>query len=79
MIGCCRLLGVEILCSGICPHTSGHAVPVNLQQDKYYSFFCNFLSLYEWTLKGQSPENRLSYIFQAIVNVLLQKVQSQHD
>ena len=23
-------------------------VPVNLQQDKCYSLFCNFLSLYEW-------------------------------
>ena len=29
--------------------------------------------------KGQSPENRLSCIFQAIGNILLQKVRSQHD
>ena len=34
---------------------------------------------HEWTLKGQSPENRLSYILQAIGNILLQRVQSQHD
>ena len=40
---------------------------------KRNSLFCNFLSLYEWTLKGQIPENRLSYIFQAIGHILLQK------
>ena len=44
----CKLLGVGILCSCSCPHRSGHDVPVNLQQDKRYSLFCNFLSLYEW-------------------------------
>ena len=75
----CRLLGAGILCSCSCPRRSGHSVPVNLQQDKCYSLFCNFLFLYEWTLKGQSPENRLSCIFQAIGNILLQKAQSQHD
>ena len=63
MISCCKLLGVGILCSFSCPHRSGHHVPINLQQNECYSLFCNFLSLYEWTLKGQSPENRLSYIF----------------
>ena len=46
VVGCCKLLGVRILCSYICPHRSGHNVPVNLQQDKCYSLFCNFLSLY---------------------------------
>ena len=49
----------------------GHDVPVNIQKDKCYSLFCNFLSLYEWTLKGQSFENRLSCIFQTIGNILL--------
>ena len=32
-----------------------------------------------YTLKGQSPENRLPCIFQATGNILLQKMQSQHD
>ena len=29
--------------------------------------------------KGQNPKNRLSCIFQAIGNIIWQKVQSQHD
>ena len=48
VVGCCKPLGVGILCSRSCPHRSGHNVPVNLQQDKCYSLFCNFLPLYEW-------------------------------
>ena len=43
--GCCRLLGVGILCSCSCPRRPGRKVPVNLQQDKCYSLFCNFSSL----------------------------------
>ena len=62
VVGCCRLLGVGILCSCSCPHRSGHDIPINFQQDKYYSLFCSFSSLYEWMLQGQSPENGLSYI-----------------
>jgi len=58
-------------------------VPVNLQQDKYYSPFCNFLSLYEWesviTVKGQSLEKGLFCMFQAAGNILLQKVQRQYN
>ena len=53
---------------------SGHHVPVNLQQDKYYSLFCNFLFLNEWAtlyLTGQSLENGLPCIFQEIGNILL--------
>ena len=50
--GCGKLLGVELFCSCSCPCKSGHNVPVTPQQDKCYSLFCNFLSLYEWTLKG---------------------------
>ena len=58
-----------------------HNVPVNLQQDKYYSLFCNFLSLYKLKnvilFKGQSLENGLSYIFQAIGNILLQRCRAR--
>ena len=32
-----------------------------------------------YTLKGQSLKNGLSYIFRAIGNIILQKVQSQHE
>ena len=52
---------------------SGYDVPVNLQQ--MFLFFI-FLQLLGLTLKGQTPENRFSSIFQAIDNILLQKVQS---
>ena len=48
-------------------------VPVNLQQDKYYSLSCNFLSLYDWTLEGQGPEKRLFCIFQNIGNIFFHK------
>ena len=44
-----------------------------------YSLFCSFLSPYEWTLKGKSPKNRLSCIFQALRSILLQKALGQHD
>ena len=44
LVGYCTLLGVGILCSCRCPRRSGHDVPVNLQQDKFY----NYLSLCEW-------------------------------
>ena len=37
------------------------------------------LSLYESILKGQNLENMLFCIFQALDNILLQKVQSQHN
>ena len=50
MVSCCKLLG--ILCSQSCLHRSGH-IPINLQQDKCYALFCNFLSLYEW--KSDKP------------------------
>ena len=74
-----KLLGAGILCSCSCPSRSGHHVPVNFQQDKCYSLFCKFFSLFKWILKSQSPENRLSCIFQVIGNILLQKVQRQND
>ena len=56
----------------------GHNLPVNFQQNKRYSLLCNFLPLNEWILKGRSLKNGLSCIFQAI-DILLGKVQSQHD
>ena len=74
---CCEFFGVWILCSCSYPCRSGHNVLVNLQQMLFSVL--QLLSLYEWTLQGQSPEKTLSCIFQAIGNVLLQKVQSQRD
>ena len=48
MAGYYKFLGIGILCSHSCPHSSGHNIPINLQQDKCSSLFCNFLSLCEW-------------------------------
>ena len=79
VVSCCKLLSVGILCSCSCPRRSDHSVPVKFQQDKCYSLFWNFLSLYEWILRGQSPGNRLSCTFQDADHVLLQKVQSKRD
>ena len=75
MASCCELLGVRFLYSCNCPRRSGHVHIglVNLQKDKCCSLFCDFLSLYEWTLKCQSPKNRLSCIFQAISNIIFQR------
>ena len=63
MVSFSRLPGVGFLCSFICPCRSGHDIPINLQQDKCCSMFCKFLSLYEWTLGGQTPEIRLPVYF----------------
>ena len=41
LAGCFKVLGAGILCSCGWLHRSGHNVPVNLQQDKWYSRFCN--------------------------------------
>ena len=38
--------GILYPCGCLC--ASGHNVPINLQQEKSDSLFCNFLSLYEW-------------------------------
>ena len=45
VVNCCKLFCIRILWSCSCPK-SGHGVPVNLEQDKCYSLFCHFLSLY---------------------------------
>ena len=44
--GCYKLLGARIL-SSYSFNRSGHSRPINLQQDKCYSLFCNFLFVYE--------------------------------
>ena len=38
---------VWILCSCFCPRMSSNDVPANVLEDKCYSLFCNFQSLYE--------------------------------
>ena len=52
---------------------SAQDVSVNFQ-DKCYSLFCNFISLYVWgkcyTFKGQSLQNGLLCISQALDNIL---------
>ena len=61
---CWKLFGIGIFyCSY--PPRSGEDVPVNLHQDKCCCLFCKFLSIYEWTLRGRSLENKLFCIFQA--------------
>ena len=42
VVGFCKLLGVGILWSYSYLCGSCHNVPINLQQDKCYSLFCNF-------------------------------------
>ena len=79
--GCCKLLGAGILFSCSCPHSSGHNVPVNLQQDNCYFLFCNFLiSMWMekcYTFKGQAldaePWERILCIFQAVGDIPLQR------
>ena len=81
-VGCCKLLGVGILCSYSCPGRSGHNVSINLQQDKWYFLFCNVLSHTKgkcYTFKGQSLEKGLSCIFQAINNILLQRCRASRS
>ena len=80
MVGWWKRLGIGILCSCSCLRRSGHNVPVNLQRDKCYSLFCNFLSLCECKrvipLKGQRLENGLPVYFRLWVTFFPKKVQS---
>ena len=73
MVGCCKLLGISFVLADV-GVGSGHSVSVNLQQDKYYSLFCNFLFPCEWKcvtpFKGQSLGNGLSCTFQATDDIL---------
>ena len=79
VVSCCRLLGLGIKKTKTdfvlaAVHIGQITIfLLNVQQDKYYSLFCNFLYLYEWTLKGPSREKRLFYIFQGIGNRVLQR------
>lgn len=47
MVGCFKILSVDMLFSCSCPWMSNHDVPVNFHVKCYY-LFCNFLSLHEW-------------------------------
>ena len=76
MVGCCKPHGVRILCSCSCPSRSGHKGPVNLQQD---TVLVSVLQLFIYMngkvlhLKGQSIENGLFCVFQALGNILNSK------
>ena len=53
--------------SCVCPGRSSDNLPRNLQQDKCYFLFCNFLPLYEWeAIIRNLKMSYLVYIFQAI-------------
>ena len=83
MASFCKFIGAGIFCSYSCPHRSGHNVPykpptrqmlflalqllISICMGKCYSF------------KVRALRTGLSCIFQSIGNILLQKVQSQHD
>ena len=53
---------------------AGHDVPVNLQWDKRYSLFCNFVSLHEPILKSQSLEIGYIVYFRPWATFFYQKV-----
>ena len=53
-LSCGRLVSEEIFCSCCCPCRSGHHLPINLQQNKCYSLFCNFLSKNVILLKARA-------------------------
>ena len=79
--GCCRFLGVGILCSHSCAHSSGHNIPINLPQEKCTSLFYNFLSVCEWKhvmlLKVRASRMGSPVHFRR--SILLWKMQSLHD
>ena len=78
VVSCYRLLAVgSFVLAAVC--IGQVKISVNLQENKCYSLFCNFLSTYEWALIGLCLGNSLLFIFQAIYNILLQKMQSPHD
>lgn len=60
-VGCCKVLGAEILCLRK-PDQD------DLQQKKCYSLFGNFFSLYDWkhAVSLKSRQNGLPCVFQAI-------------
>ena len=82
IFGCCKLLGAEILCSCRRPHRSGHSVPRNFQQDKWYSLFCHLSSLCKqkcYTFKNQNLKNGLSHIFRQAIDNSLNSQQKHYN
>ena len=79
MISCCKVLGVGILCSCICPHRSDYNVPVNFQQDGIILCPVTFYLCMNGLLKVRALTRSSPVLFQAIGNILLQKMQSQPD
>ena len=71
MVSCCTLLVLESFVLTAVHVGHGQDVSVNFQQEKYYSLFCNFLSLCDWTLKSESLEKDLACLFQAVGNIHL--------
>ena len=74
-VGCCKLLAAGLLCSCTFPRRSGPNGPVNFQQDKCYSLFCNFLPAMKNAYLWEAGPGE----FQAMGNILLQKMQGQLD
>ena len=74
MLSCCKLLGAGIFCPYNCLRRSGHSSLGNLQQDKCYSLFCHFLTLFEWKniipLKTRTLRMFFPVYFHAIGNIL---------
>lgn len=66
MIGCCKLLGIKILCSCSCPCRSGHqrsCKPPTRQTLLFVLKLCISIWMENCcTCKGQNPENELSCI-----------------
>lgn len=79
MISCCKVLGVGILRSCICPHRSDCNVPVNFQQDGVLLCPVTFYLCMNGLLRVRALTRSNPVLFQATVNILLQKVHSQPD
>ena len=79
MVSCCKILGVGILCSCSCPYRSDYNVPVNFQQDGVILYSVTFYLCVNGLLKIRALTTSNPVLFQAIGNILLQKVQSQPD
>ena len=53
LVGCCKLLNAEILCSYSCPQRSGHDVPINLQLHTCYTFKEELKQRIQWKILPQ--------------------------
>ena len=77
-----NFLGVRILCSCRSGHRWGHVFLSTSSKTNVILYSSTFISIWMeecYTFKDQSFEKRLSCIFQATGNILLQKMQSQCD